>query len=147
MASLTQRPRVWANSGRWWRTEKTGLLYSMGLQGVRYNLVAEQQQYFMYTRKYMDIYYRYTNLNKNKPPPWQGTFYKGYTSKMPCIRAITQHIFWRKMTKSTCLLPWLFPVTNILPTKLTHQGCLTVNSKNLRKSYIICFVKLLIKLI
>ena len=32
MASLTQWSWVWASSGRWWRTEKPGVLQSMGLQ-------------------------------------------------------------------------------------------------------------------
>ena len=30
MASLTQCTWVWASSGRWWRTEKSGVLQSMG---------------------------------------------------------------------------------------------------------------------
>ena len=34
MASLTQWTRVWANSGRQWRTEKPGMLQSMGSQRV-----------------------------------------------------------------------------------------------------------------
>ena len=37
MASLTQRSWVWANSGRWWRTGKPGVLQSMGLRTVRHN--------------------------------------------------------------------------------------------------------------
>ena len=32
MASLLQWTWVWANSGRWWRTEKSGILQSMGSQ-------------------------------------------------------------------------------------------------------------------
>ena len=35
MASRTQWTCVWANSGRWWRTGKPGVLPSMGLQKVR----------------------------------------------------------------------------------------------------------------
>ena len=34
---------IWANSGRWWRTGKPSVLYSMGLQRVAYDLVTEQQ--------------------------------------------------------------------------------------------------------
>ena len=41
--SLTQWTWVWANSGRWWRTEKSGVLQSMGSQRVRHDLVTEQQ--------------------------------------------------------------------------------------------------------
>ena len=44
MASLNQQKRVWANSGRWWRTEEPGVLQSMGSQRVRHVLATEQQQ-------------------------------------------------------------------------------------------------------
>ena len=43
MASLIQWTWVWANSGRWWRTEKSGMLQFMGFQRVRHNWVTEQQ--------------------------------------------------------------------------------------------------------
>ena len=43
MASLTQRTWVWANSGIWCRTGKTGMLQSMGLQSIRHNWETEQQ--------------------------------------------------------------------------------------------------------
>ena len=36
--------RVWANSRRWWRTGKPGVLQSMGLQRVRHDWASEQQQ-------------------------------------------------------------------------------------------------------
>ena len=35
MASLTQWTWVWANSKRWWRTGKPGILQSMGSQRIR----------------------------------------------------------------------------------------------------------------
>ena len=44
MASPTQWRWVWASSGRWWRTGKTGMLQSMGLQRVGHNWMTEQQQ-------------------------------------------------------------------------------------------------------
>ena len=44
MASLTQWRWVWANSGRWLRTGKTGMLQSMGLQRVGHDWMTEQQQ-------------------------------------------------------------------------------------------------------
>ena len=44
VASLTEWTRVWANSGRWWRTGKPGMLQSTGLQRVRHDSVTEQQQ-------------------------------------------------------------------------------------------------------
>ena len=37
MASPTQWTWVWASSGRWWRTEKPGVLQSMGSQRIGYN--------------------------------------------------------------------------------------------------------------
>ena len=43
-SSLTQQRRVWANSGRWWRTRKPGMLQSMGLQRAGHDWVTEQQQ-------------------------------------------------------------------------------------------------------
>ena len=39
MTSLTES-WVWANSGRWWRTGKPGVLQSMGVQRVRLNWTA-----------------------------------------------------------------------------------------------------------
>ena len=44
MASPTQWTWVWTNSGRWWKTEKPGVLQSMGSQRARHDLAAEQQQ-------------------------------------------------------------------------------------------------------
>ena len=44
MASLTQWTWVWANSGRWWRTGKPGMLQSMGSQRVGHDWATEQQQ-------------------------------------------------------------------------------------------------------
>ena len=44
MASLTQWTGVWANSRRWWRTGKPGMLQSMGLQRAGHDWMTEQQQ-------------------------------------------------------------------------------------------------------
>ena len=44
MVSPTWRTWVWANSGRWWRTGKSGVLQSMGSQRVRHDCGTEQQQ-------------------------------------------------------------------------------------------------------
>jgi len=44
MASSIQWTWTWANSGRWWGTGRPGVLLSMGLQRVGYNLATEQQQ-------------------------------------------------------------------------------------------------------
>ena len=43
MASLTQWTWLWANSGRWWRTEKPDVVQSMELQSVGHNRTSEQQ--------------------------------------------------------------------------------------------------------
>ena len=45
MASPTQWSWVLANPGKWWSTEKPGVLQSMGSQRVRYNWVTEQQHF------------------------------------------------------------------------------------------------------
>ena len=45
MVSLTQWIWIWASSWRWWRTEKPGMLQSMGLQRVGHDWEAEQQQW------------------------------------------------------------------------------------------------------
>ena len=44
MASPTQWTWIWANSGRWWRTRKPGMLQSMGSQRVRHDWLTKQQQ-------------------------------------------------------------------------------------------------------
>ena len=44
MASPTQWTWVWANSGRWWRTGRPGMLQSIESQRVRHNCSTEQQQ-------------------------------------------------------------------------------------------------------
>ena len=44
MTSPAQCIWVWASSGRWWRTEKPGMLQPMGSQGVRHDWATEQQQ-------------------------------------------------------------------------------------------------------
>ena len=44
MVSLTQWTLVWANSGKWWKTKKSGVLQFMWSQKVRHDLTTEQQQ-------------------------------------------------------------------------------------------------------
>ena len=48
MASPTQWTWVWANSRRWWRTGKPGVLQSMGSQRVGCGLATERKQYPTY---------------------------------------------------------------------------------------------------
>ena len=45
MASLTRWTWLWANSGRYWRTGKPGVLQSMGSQRDGHNWAAQQQQW------------------------------------------------------------------------------------------------------
>ena len=51
MVSLTQWTWVWANSRKWGRTGKPGMLLSMGLQRVGHDLVTEQQQKYLQWQK------------------------------------------------------------------------------------------------
>jgi len=44
MTSLMQWTWTWANSRRWWETEKPGVLQSMGSQRVRHDWATEQWQ-------------------------------------------------------------------------------------------------------
>ena len=44
MASWTQWTWIWANSRRWWRPGKPGMLQSTGLRRIRHDLTTEQQQ-------------------------------------------------------------------------------------------------------
>ena len=48
MVSLTQWTWVWENSGRWWKTGKSGMLHSMGLQRVRHDWAIEKQLFFLH---------------------------------------------------------------------------------------------------
>ena len=45
MASLTQWMWVWVNSGSWWWTGRSGMLWFMGSQRVRHNWVTELNWY------------------------------------------------------------------------------------------------------
>ena len=54
MASPTQWTWVWANSGRWWRIGKPGVLQSMGSQKASYNLVIEEQGLIFNVVSYTD---------------------------------------------------------------------------------------------
>ena len=65
MASLTPWTWVWANSGRYWRTAKPGVLQFMALQTIGQNLVTEQTTiYKQYINKqqYKQIIYTCTNI-------------------------------------------------------------------------------------
>ena len=62
MASPTQWTWVCADSGRWWRTEKPGMLQSMGLERVRHDWGTEQQSLLLKKIIFIFIYiYIYSN--------------------------------------------------------------------------------------
>ena len=62
MASSTQWTWVWASSGRWWRTGKSGVLQSMGSLRVGHNLATEQQQHYYYEVKMKQYVYGVYNV-------------------------------------------------------------------------------------
>ena len=53
VASLTPCSWLWVNSGRQWRTGKSGMLQFMGLQRVGHDWVTEQQPLFIYPFFYL----------------------------------------------------------------------------------------------
>ena len=55
IASPTQWTRVWANSKRWWRTGKPGVLKFMGLQRVRHDWETEQQNHTLLIPELMHL--------------------------------------------------------------------------------------------
>ena len=52
----TQWTWVWANSRREWKTREPGMLYSMGSQRIRHNLMTGQQQHLC-NLKFTILYY------------------------------------------------------------------------------------------
>ena len=59
MASLIQWTWVWASSGWWWRTGKSGMLQSMGLQRAGHDWKPEQQQALGILTSILVFYYNY----------------------------------------------------------------------------------------
>ena len=57
MASLIQWTWTWANSGRWWGTERHGVLQSMRSQRVRHDLVTENNRTIGLTSHIMCDFY------------------------------------------------------------------------------------------
>ena len=70
MASPTQWTGVWANSGRWWRTGKPGMLKSMGSQRVGHNWATQQQQQQIFPHPIFLILFSFPFLLQGK----QNTF-------------------------------------------------------------------------
>ena len=139
MASPTQCTKVWANSGRQWRTGKPAVLQSMGLQRVGHDLLTEQSRK---AKRGMSLGCpRATSVS----PEWCN-YLKGFQNvdKSFCSgKLITQNQFikllnWKKKKKDlsfACLSPCLWthqPWVCILragvqssapPTKAPHRCC------------------------
>ena len=56
MVSLTQWTWVWANSERWWRTGKPGVLQSMGLKRSEHYWATEQQLHLFNLSYWLAVY-------------------------------------------------------------------------------------------
>ena len=69
MPSLTQWTWVWANSQRWWRTGKPGMLRSMGSQRIRQDLVT-QQQFMPETNTKAPTYYTINGISEKAHDSW-----------------------------------------------------------------------------
>ena len=72
MASSTWRTWVWANSGRWWRIGKPGVLQSMGSQQVRHNWATRQQQTVLWLQG-PELYLKYAiKAKSHATQTWTG---------------------------------------------------------------------------
>ena len=105
MASPTQSTSVWANSRRWWRARKAGVLQSMGLQRAGHNLVAE------------------------KPPPLENVYPHKKMLLVPYLYPLAITISGKTLLPPKCKhFAWgLFPDTCIL--------CPTLNRPEILMSY------------
>ena len=59
MASPTRWTWVWASPGRWWRTRKSDVLQSMGLQKVGHNWMTEQLQRLANSQVHRNFFVKY----------------------------------------------------------------------------------------
>ena len=92
--SLTQGTWVWANSRRWWRTGKPGVLQSMGLQRVGLDLVTEQQQRTRGSSAVAVLPSIFTlSLSHMTPSQWPGDHLKWPVSSLFCLKG-SQDGFW-----------------------------------------------------
>ena len=66
MASPTQWAWVWANSRRWWKIGKSGVLQSMGSQRVGHDLTAQQQQQEKFMNKWTWLHFSKALQKKKK---------------------------------------------------------------------------------
>ena len=119
MASPTQRTWVWANSGRWWRIVKPGVLQSMGSQRVRHDWATEQWCFHFCGRCRMVIpcLMRITSsLGKtpkihrwvlSNPPFWpQRTVLLEYQLTQTEPFMVPSRTFWSPCEERATILPW-----------------------------------------
>ena len=100
MASSTQWTWVWANSGRWWRTRKPGMLQSVGSQRVGYDWVTEQQLW-VYNPLKASLLIDFQILNTT-------AFLSSYSSSCPKIRLHENYVgfsFFSHLHTWLCLSP------------------------------------------
>ena len=89
MVSLTQCTWVWANSGRWWRTGKSSMLQSMGLQRDKNNWATELNwtESFATTVKMRNIWHWLWNqfqVNILKDLSFNG-IWRSYLKRQVCL--------------------------------------------------------------
>ena len=69
IASVTQWTWVWASSGRWWRTGKSGVLQSLGSQITGHYWETEQQQQLCIFNKLSKVILILRNIDHKLPFP------------------------------------------------------------------------------
>ena len=79
LTSSNQWTRVWANSGRQWRTGMPGMLQSMGLERVRYDWMIEQQQ----------------QHKRKRNQGWIQNFWTQHISHEQFIRIVKDSSWWK----------------------------------------------------
>ena len=98
MESLTQWTWIWANSGRWWRTGKPGMLQSTASQRVGYDLALILRSGYNLIRSFFPLSIIFT---------WSGKqwFPKGKDS----AEGKATGIYYRSLCCSEILNSWHFP--------------------------------------
>jgi len=133
MASPIQWTWVWASSGRWWRTEKPGVLQSMRSQRAGNNWAAEQQQQI----KYWSNWSFHTLLAGNKNRTTTRKHSLAVSAKLNILLHTTTHntqphntqpstTYFSSVQSLSCV--WLFET----PWTVAHQASLSItNSQSL----------------
>ena len=97
MASLTQWTWVWANSGRWWRTGKPGMLQPMRSPGARHDLPIE---HFL-------KHHFYSNDHSDQKPPFCWIQWLFLSPDLHWLLGFIEYSWWNALwNASLWLLPW-----------------------------------------